>query len=103
MSARDLWIRPGRESPKAVWGLRQGIRVGLWPHSVEGSDDGGPRGLLRVGYPIREGGHAPGLVNFIAIEPIVGRARGFSELERGADGRSGREIVAVGANGTPGG
>lgn len=67
----SLWVRPGPENTKPVWGLRDGIQVGLWPASVEGQGDGGPRGLLRIGYPILDGGKGIGLVNFIAVEPIV--------------------------------
>ena len=68
------WIRPAAEGPaRPVWGHAGGLRVGLWPTP-------GPRGLLRllaphVGTPDR---HA---INFIAVEPIVTRRRGFSELE----------------------
>lgn len=84
------WIRAGIDTPKPVWGLREGICFALWPGSVEDDGDGGPRGLIRIGYPILDGRRRCGLVNFVAIEPIVRGQRGFSELEAGRDGRAGR-------------
>lgn len=102
------WIRPGREEKRPVWGIRGGIQVALWPASVEGPGDGGPRGLLRIGYPILNGGKGIGLVNFIAVEPFVRGRRGFSELERsGTDGKPGRmfwtgETAQAGAPPDPG-
>ncbi len=87
----NRWVRPGFEDKRPIWGLRDGIQVGLWPASVEDQGDGGPRGLLRIGYPILDEGKRIGLVNFIAIEPIVAGQRGFSELERSAsDDKPGR-------------
>ncbi|HEV2471597.1 MAG TPA: hypothetical protein VGS41_02960 [Chthonomonadales bacterium] len=87
---RSRWIRPGPRDPRPVWGARGGILVGLWPADVEGNGDGGPRGLLRIGYPMIDGGKRTGLVNYIAVEPVVGSVRGFSELERSSrDGRPG--------------
>src|SRR5690349_24619131 len=67
----ERWIRPENSHSLPIWGLRDAIQVGLWPASLEGAGDGGPRGLLRIGYPILEGGKKTGLVNFIAVEPIV--------------------------------
>ncbi len=85
------WIRPDKDNPHSLWGLRDGIQVGLWKTSIEGHGDGGPRGLLRIGSPILEDGKKAGLVNFIAVEPIVAGHRGFSELEHSAsDGKPGR-------------
>jgi len=69
------WVRPASKVPaRPVWGHAKGVQVALWPGTP------GPRGLLRVfaphvGTPDR---HA---INFIAVEPIVTRRRGFSELE----------------------
>ncbi len=62
-----------------VWGVRGGIAVGLWPTP-------GPRGLIRVYAPYL-GQPARRMINFIAVEPIVGRARGLSELEPSARDR----------------
>jgi hypothetical protein len=72
---RGGWIvpAPGKES-EPVWGIKGGIVVALWPVS------GGPRGLLRIYSPYL--GQPRGrLINFIAVEPIVGKSRGLSELE----------------------
>src|SRR5262245_56641099 len=75
---------PG-EASEPIWGVKGGIAVGLWPLP-------GPRGLIRLYAPYL--GHPPGrVINFVAIEPIVGRARGLSELERSAlDGTDGKAI-----------
>jgi hypothetical protein len=96
------WIRAGINAARPLWGLKDGMQVGIWPTSIEGgAGDGGPRGLLRIGYPIRDAGRAQGLVNFIAVEPIVGGRRGFSELERAArDGKPGRIFWSGAANHT---
>lgn len=72
------WIRPGVNTNQAVWGIRGGV---LWAIPPAGFRGGEPRGLIRLGYPILAG-NAYDLINFIAIEPIFGRSRGFSELER---------------------
>jgi hypothetical protein len=57
-----------------VWGIKGGIAVGLWP-------TGGPRGLLRIYAPYL-GQPRLRMINFIAIEPVVGKVRCYSELER---------------------
>ena len=73
----DGWIRPpaGENAAKPVWGLAEGLRIGLAPLP-------GPRGLLRV-YTPYVGQPDWRMINFIAVEPIVeGRTnRSFSELE----------------------
>ncbi|MCC7473996.1 MAG: hypothetical protein IT425_01260 [Pirellulales bacterium] len=73
----DGWVRPpaGEVATKPVWGLADGLRIGLAPLP-------GPRGLLRV-YAPYVGQPSWRTINFIAIEPIiVGRTgRSFSELE----------------------
>jgi hypothetical protein len=63
----------------------------------------GPRGLIRVGYPISTNG-GYNLINFIAVEPIVNGQRGFSELELSAlDDARGKRLWAVGeTNPAPG-
>lgn len=97
------WVRPGHGAEAPIWGLRDGIQVGIHPGSIEGHGDGGPRGLLRIGYPILDGGARAGLVNFIAVEPIVRGRRGFSELEvSSSDGRRGR-VFWTGSADAPGG
>ena len=57
-----------------TWGIKGGIAVGLWPNP-------GPRGLIRIYTPYL---CQPRLtvMNFIAVEPVVGTARGLSELEK---------------------
>ena len=74
----DGWIRPpaGEHGAKPVWGLAEGLRIGLAPLP-------GPRGLLRVFAPY-VGQPDWRMINFIAVEPIAeGRTnRSFSELER---------------------
>ncbi len=71
------WLVPARDKPSLpVWGIRGGIAVGLWPSP-------GPRGLIRIYAPFL--GQQPlRMINFIAVEPVVGRARGLSELEHSA-------------------
>ena len=85
------WIRPGVTTNQAVWGIRGGL---LWAVAPAGFRGGEPRGLIRLGYPVLAD-HSYDLVNFIAIEPIVGHKRGFSELERSQlDGIPGKRIWA---------
>jgi len=68
------WIRPARsDDAEPVWGLKDGIAVGLWPAS-------GPRGLLRVYTPYL-GQQRPRMINYISVEPVVKGVRGQSELE----------------------
>jgi len=85
------WIRGGLDTDKPLWGLRSGIQVAIWPASVEDGGNGGPRGLFRIGVPMKNGGKEYGLINFVAVEPIVKGQRGFSELEPSrTDGRPGK-------------
>ncbi|MBI4385781.1 MAG: hypothetical protein HY551_00210 [Elusimicrobia bacterium] len=89
------WVGPLRETDKPVWGIEGGLRFGIFPGSVTGGDPGGPRGLIRIGYPTLQNG-AYDLVNFIAIEPVVGRKKGFSELEPSRlDGKPGKLFWAL--------
>jgi hypothetical protein len=71
---KNGWIvpAPGAAS-EPIWGVKGGIAVGLWPTP-------GPRGLLRIYTPYL-GQPRLRMINFIAIEPIVGKERGLSELE----------------------
>src|ERR1700722_5678959 len=65
------WIRPENIKSPPVWGIHGGIVVGLWPASLEGnipSSEGGPRGLLRIGYELNGVVY---LINYIAVEPLV--------------------------------
>jgi hypothetical protein len=80
-ASHDSWIRPKAAGDPLIWGRRDGLIFGLpSPGGIRG-----PRGLIRVGVPGKNG--EPELVNFIAVEP-VGRGAGsrfsrmaFSELE----------------------
>lgn len=70
----DGWVLPApRNDALPIWGLADGIRVGHWPAR-------GPRGLIRIYAPYLE--NPPDqVINFIAVEPIVGGRRGLSEME----------------------
>ena len=88
------WIRAGVNADRPVWGLPDGIMVGIWPGAIEGKGKGGPRGLIRIGYPLGEPIQHR-LVNFIAVEPDVGdgKWRGQSELEPSeSDGQPGKQF-----------
>ncbi|MBV9866587.1 MAG: hypothetical protein JO316_14630 [Abitibacteriaceae bacterium] len=65
------------------WSVRNGLTLALYPRAISGDDVGGPRGLIRIGLPLRAGDALPRLLNFIAVEPVTkdGR-RGYSELEK---------------------
>ncbi len=89
---RVEWIRAGVNTDRPAWGLRGGLQWGLPPPAGRPPD--GPRGLIRVRYPVlRNGGYD--VINFIAVEPIVRGRRGFSELERSQlDGVRGKRLWA---------
>jgi hypothetical protein len=71
------WLVPAQDKDaEPVWGIKGGIRVGLWP-------TGGPRGLLRIYTPFL-GQPRLRMINYVAVEPVVGKARGYSELEASA-------------------
>ncbi len=91
LGAEADWVRPGITTNQFVCGIRGGL---LWAIPPAGFRGGEPRGLIRFGYPVLAD-HSYDLINFIAIEPIVGRNRGFSELERSQlDGVQGKRIWA---------
>jgi hypothetical protein len=84
------WVRAGTNTDRPTWGLRGGLLWGLPPSS--GRSDG-PRGLIRLRYPVLP--NDDDLINFIAIEPIVQGRRGFSELEWSQlDGVRGKRLWA---------
>jgi hypothetical protein len=75
------WLRAGQNTNAPMWGLRGGLQFGLHPATFDVRRNGGPRGLIRVAYPVlADGGYS--LINYIAVEPVVGGKKGFSELER---------------------
>lgn len=80
LSAR--WLRSGATTNALVWGIQGGLQFALHPHGFAGRN-GGPRGLIRVGYPNLANGQYD-LINFIAVEPVVNGERGLSELEESA-------------------
>ncbi len=84
----DHWIFPPEDRPaNPVWGVENGIAVGLWPTV-------GPRGLLRIYTPYLDQAF-PRMINFIAVEPVMSGARGFSELESSElDGVPGKRMWA---------
>jgi hypothetical protein len=88
-SSAAEFIRPGNADDPLIYGIKNGIVVALHPAALDGRKQGGPRGLLRVGY--QEGGKYH-LINYIAVEPLVGSEQGFSELEKGGDGQPGKRF-----------
>jgi hypothetical protein len=88
------WVRAGLNTNQPLWGIRGGLLWAVPPGGFRSAS--GPRGLIRVGYPIATNGGYE-LVNFIAVEPIVHGLRGFSELEPSAlDQTRGKRMWAVG-------
>ena len=94
-SAAD-WVRAGQTTNSPVWGIRGGLNFALHPGGFT-AGDGGPRGLVRLGYPtLANGGYD--LINFIAVEPIVGGKKAFSELEKSSfDQKNGKLFWTGGA------
>lgn len=82
-------VPPEGQDAQPVWGLRDGLRVGLWPMP-------GPRGLFRIYAPYL--GQRPGrVINFVAVEPVAAGRRGLSELERSERDRVDGKAMAVAA------
>ncbi len=92
--ANSIWIRPQSSTDVPLWGIQNGITVSLWPAAAEPTNsDGGPRGLLRVGYNYMGTNF---LINFIAIEPVVDDDMEFSEISPSAtDGKWGKFMWAA--------
>lgn len=77
---KPQWIRPGDEKSPPIWGIHNGIVIGLWPASIDRGGpgtEGGPRGLLRIGYEYKGMVY---LINYIAVEPVVDADMEFSEV-----------------------
>lgn len=94
-STNASWIRPADEKSPGIWGIRNGIVAGIWPAAIEPGkkgSDGGPRGLLRIGYEFM------GMIyhiNYIAIEPVVKGKMEFSEISPSeVDGKWGKFMWA---------
>jgi hypothetical protein len=83
------FLRPAAGGPaEPTWGIVGGITVGLWPNP-------GPRGLVRIYTPYL-GQPRRTVMNYVAVEPIVGRVRGLSELEHSKlDGLPGKAMWSV--------
>jgi hypothetical protein len=88
-NVRGEWVRSGMTTNALVWGVEGGLQFALHPGGFT-KGDGGPRGLIRIGYPtLMNGGYD--LINFIAVEPIVNKSKGFSELEKSSsEGKPGK-------------
>ncbi len=75
--------------------MQNGLQFAIPPSGFRGG--GGPRGLIRLGYPVLTNAGYD-LINFIAIEPVVQGRKGFSELESShLDGVQGKRIWAEGS------
>lgn len=94
-NAEVQWIRPVNSTAPAIWGIKNGIIVGLWPYAIENTGTpfgGGPRGLLRIGYEYKSRVY---MINFLAIEPVVAGKMEFSEISPSQiDNRWGKLIWA---------
>jgi hypothetical protein len=85
------WVRAGVNTNGPIWGVRGHLLFAIHPGGFSGGE-GGPRGLIRLGYPTLPDG-AYDLINFIAVEPIVRGKKGYSELEQSAlDRRRGKRF-----------
>lgn len=78
------FLRPRDAKAPKVWGVENGIAVGVHPDFRGAFNRVCPRGLIRIG--LLRGGK-PVLVNFVAVEPVVGTRKGLSELERSPSDR----------------
>lgn len=88
-AAETTWVRAGKTTNTHIWGIEGHLQFALHPAGFAGRD-GGPRGLIRLGYPTLTN-NAYDLINFIAIEPVVKGQKGFSELEKSSiDGQPGK-------------
>lgn len=86
------WIRAGLNTNRPLWGVRGSL---LWSLPATKLPRDGPRGLIRLWYPVLTNGGYD-LINFIAIEPVVRDRKGFSELERSAlDQTPGKRLWAI--------
>lgn len=94
LPAAAEWVRAGLNTNQPIWGWRGGLLFALHPGGFTGGD-GGPRGLIRIGYPTLPGAKYD-LINFIAVEPVVKGRRGYSEMEKSDfDQKAGRRFLAI--------
>jgi len=89
MSSLSPFVQAPGNAPH--WSVRGGLTLALHPKAIHGNDEGGPRGLIRLGLPLRSGESFARLLNFVAVEPVTGQGqRGYSELETSpGDGKPG--------------
>jgi len=81
LNADSPFIMPRSAEDPPLWGIDDGIVVGLHPAVVgfARQQKGGPRGLLRIGF-VRDG--QVFFINFLALSPVThDRRRGMSELD----------------------
>jgi hypothetical protein len=98
-AASTKWVQGEFDGIRPCWGVAKGLLFGIHPGDKKG--DGEPRGLIRIYSPVLPGGKYD-LINFIAIEPIVGGRRGFSEMEHSRlDRVPGKRIWTAANSGTP--
>ena len=86
------FVRPEKPGDPLIYGVRNGIFVALHPSGLDGRPQGGPRGLIRVGY--EENGRRY-LINYIAVKPIVESTPGYLGVGDGRR-RQAREAVLGG-------
>ena len=111
------WVRGKFNLLQPVWGLRGGLLFSIHPGgakrtsgqaiqsgmpsneittatSLSTKNEEAPRGLIRLFSPVLDGDKYD-LINFIAIEPVVGGRRDLSELQLSRlDGVPGKRIWA---------
>lgn len=88
------WLRAGLNTNAPLWGIEGGLQFALPPAGFT-PGSGGPRGLIRIGYPtLTNRGYD--LINFIAVEPVVAGQKGFSELEKSAHDQKQGKLFWVG-------
>lgn len=81
LSGDSPFILPQTADDQPLWGIRDGIVIGIHPAIVGFArrQQGGPRGLLRIGFE-RDGNIY--FINFMALSPVThDRRRGMSELD----------------------
>lgn len=93
----DKWIVPKQDDHMPLWGIKDGIVVGIFPARVSFGDYfGGPRGLLRIGF---EHNGVLSFVNFMAITTLQNEGRrvisqGSEMMKSPSDGKQGIQFFA---------
>jgi hypothetical protein len=99
LGADGRWVRSGLTTNAPIWGIEGGLQFALHPGGFTGGT-GGPRGLIRLGYPTLTNANYD-LINFIAVEPIVKGTKGYSELEKSSSDQKPGKLFWVGQSGRP--